>query len=374
MKKILWIGVALLVLAFLGCDLTSRDFYRSEDELPEEGKGKLVLILDSSAIAKTTIAPDPAIMNIYSYDISGEHMTTSDTFSDPGVLVTSLTEGVYSRNGLTPGGWTIDVVARNIDGDQIGSGTTGSFNLAPNTETYVGVDVLPDTGSGFEGSLSLSILWLNDSVPDPSITAILTPLEPSGAAIDISSSQYNGTDPSTGFDVSTANQATYQDTSIAAGYYSLSLDLYANSSDTPEWVMGDHPAIRIVYGQSTSGTWDLTNASGELALTINPDLKNPIEIDITTAPNEQDSTLTDVTATLQGSPSSASYDYAWYVDGRTTPEQTTVDGGTSDIYTLDPDGLGLPTGAHSLSVLVTARDDQGAIDSVSSETHSFTVQ
>ena len=88
MKKLIWIGLAFLVV-LVGCDLTSRDFYRAEDDFPENGKGMLLLVFDSSAIAKVpTIDPtdaDAAILNVDNYVITGTHTITpsTDFFTSP---------------------------------------------------------------------------------------------------------------------------------------------------------------------------------------------------------------------------------------------------------------------------------------------------
>jgi hypothetical protein len=344
MKKLLWFGLALLIV-LAGCDFFSRDFSR-----PEDGKGMLVLALDGGEIATKTIAPATAKMIIAFYKITGTGPTT--TFDAGNVPVGSLTGNVYTKTGLEPGVWTITVVALNSDTQAIGRGVTAAFTITPNRVTAVPVNVLPDTGGSYVGTLDLLIKWANNSVPTASVTATLTPIQPAGSAVDIGSASTTST---LGKFIIGTNQASYTFATVPAGYYTLFFSLKTGT----DIVMGDSTSVRVVNGQSASGTWDLTLVGGGAAVTINPNLKNPIGITLAAPSNIATATLAANTSTT--------FDYAWYIDGNSTPKKTTI-GATALSDTYDISTAGLTSGtSHNISVLVTAKTS-AAIDSVSSST------
>ena len=350
MKKRLWFGLTLLIVLG-GCNVLNRDFVR-----PEDGTGMLVLVLDEGEIATKTIAPPAATMVISYYRITGAG-PGSETFTSGNLPVGALTGNVYTKTGLVPGLWTISVVALNSTLAEIGRGATQeAILISPNQMTPVGIDVLPDTGGAYVGTLALSIIWANNSVPGASVTAILTPIVPAGSAVDIGSASTTSTLDT--FDIGT-NQATYSYASVPAGYYTLFITLKTGTS----LVMGDTTSVRVVNGQSTSGTWDLTAVGGGADVTINPDLKNPIGITLVTVGSTATATLAANTST--------SYDYAWYLDGGSTALKTTPgSSATSDSY--DIAGASLESGTtHNISVVVTAKTGT-SIDSVSSNTISYT--
>jgi hypothetical protein len=267
---------------------------------------------------------------------------------------------VYTREGLTPGEWTITVEAWNnhptTGPTKIGTGTI-VVNVVPNTVTSDTVTVLPETGPG---ALFLKIDWPEGSVPDALVTATLD-----GAAIGSDQS----TTPRFVIDNTTDYSATYDNDTIAGGYHTFAFELFADNGATK--VTGDSVSIRIITGYQTSGEWVISEL-GEVALTIENDFKDPIGIDLP-APTATSSSIS-ATATLVSAdipdPAPTSYDYVWYIDG---VEEASNLGSTDTSDTLNiTSGLTLSDGNHNLSVVVTAHFSDG-IDTISSQTRSFTL-
>ena len=385
------VGALLALVVLGGCDLASRDFYRSDSPVPDEGKGALVLVLDGSEIPTRTLAPDPDVygpMSIFRYDISGiafvgqsgDLIPSGDSFPTEQVIESELPGGVYTKTDLSPAWWVITVVAYNDQDTRIGSVTSDPFEVWLNKISTVVVEVLPDTG---DGTLSLKIQWPDGSVLDPRVDARLTRVD-SGTYVDIGSASVS----TPRFTIDTAadpERATYYVDPVTghahpAGYYTLHLALLGtdNDSGNPYTVLGDVVSVRIVYDQLTEGLWDLTSTGGTAKVTIDSDLQNPIGVSLSDTDN-LDGTFTVLAQLTPDSDNTAnSFSYAWYIDGAQEPVQESAApiGILSDTYDLNPGpaGLALASGTHNLSVVVTAYKDGTTFHSVSSATHSFTVQ
>ncbi|MBN1836344.1 MAG: hypothetical protein JW820_10875, partial [Spirochaetales bacterium] len=116
--QVLLVAGAALLIVFGGCELVSRDFYRSDDPVPDEGKGMLVLVLDDGAIPNRTLVPS-IDMDIETYDILGDYLATpgepyelNATDVDPDTDEHFI-GNVYYRTDMTPGDWAITVIAKN---------------------------------------------------------------------------------------------------------------------------------------------------------------------------------------------------------------------------------------------------------------------
>ncbi len=360
MKKLIWIGLAFFVV-LVGCELTSRDYYRAEGDFPEDGKGMLVLALDGSGVANKTIAPSTTTMTIASYDITGTH--ASDSFPTINVLVDDLVNGsYYEMKDLKTGAWNIEVVAKNSVADRIGYGSN-TIIVEPNQLIFATVDVFPDTGADYTGLLNLSILWAEFSVPQPLVVAELTAGTPNTSNVSLGSS----------FDISTPDTtATLTGQVLNAGYYTLHIELYKNNDTAAaNFIMGDTRSVRIVSDLTTSGTWDLSGATGEAQVTIAPDLKNPIDITLDLTYLLSSGAI----ATLINTPPASSYfAYEWYEDGISKQGPTTfslTQGVHSDNYiSSSPFVAG---SSHYISVVVTEYldPDGGPINTISSATEIF---
>ncbi len=352
MKKFIWIGFILFV-AFIGCDLVSRDFSLAEDDFIDPNKGSLVLILDGGAIPTKTIAPT-LDMNVATYELifAGPDVLVGPDLS--GSFTTTIgSSGLYVQSGFEPGpNWTVEVNARNGDATPvvIGAingvqGTTASFPITAGAATPLTVNVVPITGSG---DLTLTLTWPDIAVASESITASLTPAPPGPG--DISS----GLDP--GFSMST-DLTTYTavyDTTLSGtdlltpldnGYYTLILQL--NDGGALAW--GWMEAVRIVTGQTTIYPWDLQlTAGGRLDLITN--MQDPIVITFSptnpdgTTLSQSASTPTDVTVTAVPTPA-GSYTYQWYADG------SVISGETAASITIT--GSTYSLGNHNFAVMIT---------------------
>jgi hypothetical protein len=102
MSKILVVLVAAMLLVVTGCDLS----------LNQEDTGSLAIRLGSSA---RNLVWEPELnMGTAIYTISGVGSTAEDSFE-----VSDHTEGLFTRDGLAVGEWTITVDGYNTDGEKI---------------------------------------------------------------------------------------------------------------------------------------------------------------------------------------------------------------------------------------------------------------
>jgi hypothetical protein len=250
------------------------------------GAGGSLTIQVGNHINSQTLLP-PISMTPVSYTISG---------SGPGGATFSQTTtgGSVTVNSLAFGSWSITVNAMNADGTLIGSGQAAA-SVHTGQTTTVAISVVPLTGNG---TLNLTVSWTASQVEIPSIRASLTP--PSGSATYLSFS-ING------------SQATYSSTTIPAGYQTLTVQLLDNNVP----VMGAVEVVRIVEGQTTSGTYAFTNVNqpgGSVQVNITPAMADPIPVSISGVP----ATITpgtSVTATASVSDGTTGVVYVWYLNG-----------------------------------------------------------
>jgi len=376
MKKLLWIGLACLVFLF-GCNLVTRDYYLGVDDLPENGKGMLVLILDGSAIPTKTIEPDLS-MDIASYRIIGK-LNGAVQFTEN--VNVPIQGGVVTKNGLEPSSlWTVEVTAYNLQnqgGEPIGFGQK-AFTIYVNLVVDESIAVLPYSGNG---ELYLTLPWPPGTVDTPFIDADLIKAT-DGSSVPIDS----GLTPGFTFN---GDQAEYSDTNIEAGYYTLEIQLFGNDTEGfQQKVWGDAVSIRIIVvdpslysgGQPaiaiTDYTWPVINSTGGVDVGVDPDLKNPLGVAISIS--SATSTTVSATATLDENdlpdPPPVLYDYIWYIDG--VEVGSTGSTATTDVKVLTGFAQPLSNGNHNLSVVVTAYIDVGGsnvVDTVSSHTEPFTL-
>ena len=252
---------------------------------PVSDTGMLQIALANNINART-LAPTTD-MNPASYAITGTG-PSSATFS------AATTGAVVTKNSLAIGAWTVVVNATNAAGVLIGTGTS-SAQVNTGATTSVAVTVSPVSGTG---TLSLAISWPASQVSTPSISASLAPALGASQAL--------------AFTISGAG-ASYLNAAVPTGYYTLTLTLLDNGIA----VAGSADVVRIVAGQTTSGTYAITNVNspgGSVAVTINPNLQNPLALSIAGAQTNQ---LAGSTQTLAASVSNytGSVVYGWYVNG-----------------------------------------------------------
>ena len=367
MKKFLWMGLILFV-AFIGCNLVDRDFSLAEEDFADLTKGSLTLIMNGSAIPTTKTITPPVSMTVASYELIFEG---PDVLASPpdysGNFITSITSaGLYSKNNLAPGNWTVAVNAYNAVPTQIGAINGGddpayvSFTIAASDTLSLPITVVPISGNG---DISLTVTWPDVEVPEATADII--------AYLGVTNiSSNSGLIPSFGITAGAPdNSAVYSTTgfAMAAGYYPLTLQLH--NSGTLYW--GWMESVRIVAGQTTSATWELLEGT-LVSLTIG---ENPLVITFTSNPDLTSTDLADdvdlaVTAVPDppdpGSPNE--YTYQWYLDGAVLTNGADVGGATSANVTIVNTSILLSIGLHNLSVFITSGGG-----TASSETIPFTV-
>ncbi len=298
---------------------------------PSRHGGTLELTIAGNT-AKTLL---PGIdMNIASYQIQGTGPNGA-TFS------LSTTQTSNEVTGLVEGTWNVAVGALNAAGQNIGIGSS-SITLTSTDTVSLSITVTPIQGNG---TLSLTTTWPASQVAAASLTASLLP--PAGSAIPLNYTVGSGT-------------ASVADSSIPSGYYTLSQTLF-NSGVV---VMGAVEVVRIVAGQTTSGTFDFSNANAvdpTISVNITPAMNEPLPITLSgaTASLTFGTNMT-VTPTVAGYSGNATYVY--YLNGQAKASTTSA----SPSWTFGSD---LAPGSYRLDVTVFSADGLQA----GSATADFTV-
>ncbi len=222
-------------------------------------------------------------------------------------------------NGLATGQWSVSVTVKNASAAAIGQGT-GSVSISNNQRARLTVAVAPFAGNG---ALHLSVSWTPANLIAPSVSAQLLPA--SGSPIPLAFVMGPGS-------------ASSDTGGIPAGYYTLTLQLLDN--DAP--VTGAVEVVRIVEGQTTSGSFDFTQAAGDgggaISVAIAAEASDPLSVTVTGQALEL-SAGAGMTVTAAASGYSGNATYIWYLNGQ--PEST----GAS--LTL---GSALPAGIYRLDV------------------------
>jgi len=271
----IWL-VALSALVFSAC---------SSPVGSASDAGKLQISVANNINARTL---EPAInMNAASYTVTG---------TGPGsATFTSTSSGApVTKDGLVIGSWTIVVNAFNSSAELIGTGTAVAL-VSTGVTTNVAVTVTPIVGLG---TLSLAVTWPDIQVHTPSIIASLTPTVGAPQAL--------------GFTISGAG-ASYLNAAVPNGYYTLAVTLLDNGVV----VGGAVDVVRIVAGQTTSGTIAFSNVNGiggSVQVTIITNLQNPLVVSVAGALATQSFGSTQ-TLTASISNYTDSVVYCWYVNG-----------------------------------------------------------
>ncbi len=273
-------------------------------------------------------------MTVSSYAISG-------TGPNGASFSKTITGSSGSFSGLALGTWNIAVDGSNAAGTIVSHGATSAVVSAGANQT-VTITAAPVSGSG---SLSLTVTWLAASVDIPSIQAQLVPNQ--GTAIDLA------------FSISTPGKATYSGAAIPTGYYTLVVKLLDNG----QLVMGAVDVVRIVKGQTTSGSIDFTSVNtgtGSIIVNITPTINNPIPVTM----SGQQATMSagaPVTVTASVPSGLGTVTYVWYLNGASRT--------TGPSFTFNTAAAPLTPGVYRLDVAAfTAGGSQGG-----SATFTFTV-
>lgn len=318
-------GLLSLVL-IQGCELA--------DPVVNGESGTLKITLSDKMNNSKTIEPSIS-MTIATYDITG----TCSGQADVSMTAVSASQGSVEFEGLASGSWTFIVTGRNSAGTAIGSGQ-GSVSIIQGQDSALPVIVTPVQGNG---TLQLNASWSTGSVgSNPVLTASLTPLGGTAGAISFSINVANGT-------------AAYSNSSIAAGYYTLSLVLTDNGTNCG----GATEIVRIAAGQTSAGNILLgVSNHGVINITITQQMNDPVVVSLA---NTLSSIAAGSSMTVTASVSNAAgVTYYWYIDGvsvSTNTESYTVNGST------------LAVGQHRLDVIAITSDNARA----GSTTHAFAV-
>lgn len=286
------------------------------------GKGAAVLSV------RIDYASQPARVLLPAFDMKPADFQI--TCSGPGGRELGATvSGSSTRfEELEPGSWTVAVTARNEAGAAVGTGTA-EVQVEPVVETTVTVTVFP---LGGEGSLELELSWPPGVAALPSLEGEL--IGPSGESFALA------------FTIE-GSQATASKAALPAGYYTLAVRLF----DAGEQVTGLAEAVRIVSGQTTSGTLEfaeLTGSPGSIDARLLVDLCDPVEVEI--AGRQTRMGLGDSLA-LKAWPAEEGRELegAWYVDGSFAANEPSVSLGSA-----------LGVGMHRIDLLAREPGRQSA--------------
>jgi hypothetical protein len=276
-RKIIYLLITLLTLLILSCTFSSLT-------------GGVVILHISESVSNVKNLIPSIDMTPASYRVSG---VSQDGESFTPVTITGTTTSIEK---LAAGSWTITVDAYNSDSTptKIGTGLT-SVTVTNGRTTDTAVTVRPLTGNG---TLTVNLTWPSDVLVNPQVVATLKPT--------------TGTTQTLNFTVN-ATSANFSSSTLAAGYYTLSIAL--NEGTTT--VAGKAETVRIVADQTTTGIYNFTNlnpAGGTASVTITPEMANPFVVSI----NGGQSTMTvgasqTLTAVVSNYPGSLTY--AWYING-----------------------------------------------------------
>lgn len=239
-----------------------------------------------------SILPDQNMNTAY-YQVEGigPNNLSSSSFSE-------RTTGSLNQSGLTPGEWTINVIAYNSADFAIGYGSAAATVVSEGSNS-VSVTVVPYGGSG---TLDLTVNWVSGQVASPGIDAKLE--------------QENGTVRDLVFTIS-GNQGVFHASNIPAGYHTLTLKML----DGTEVVAGDVEAVRIVQNATSSGSFtydDIDPDTGEIVIDITPDNDDPLLVTVsrdsdTKPANENKIFLAEVSNYNEGN--YETLEFNWYVNG-----------------------------------------------------------
>jgi hypothetical protein len=224
--------------------------------------------------------------------------------------------------GLAYGPWTISVDGMNAAGTNITHGNA-SATVTAGANQSVSVSMVPVAG---QGSFSLTVTWPAAGVDIPTVQSQLVPNQ--GTPIDLT------------FTYPTAGKATYTGTSIQNGYYTLVVKLLDNS----QLVMGAVDVVRIVKGQTTSGTIDfpqVNTGTGSIKVNITPKMANPVTVTMS-GQSAEAGTGIPMTASASIPAGLGNATYVWYLNG--------VSKATGSSYTINDAAAALAPGIYRLDV------------------------
>jgi hypothetical protein len=310
------LGSRLTLLLALPLLVLSCDFVGNLDEAND---GNSLLLSFVSPVSRTLVPP--VSMVPVTYQVSG---------IGPGGLVFSAatTSTTLVQKNLKKGTWTITVSALNAAAAQIALGG-GTVEITGTARATLAVTINPLAGTG---TLQVGVTWNAAGVPAAAVDARLLPM--SGAAIPLAVTLQAGS-------------ASCTAAAVPAGYYTLSVQLMSGT----QHVTGAVEVARIVAGQTTSGSYDFTQAAvsgGSLVIGFTPVTANPLTVSL----SGQVVTLTvgaSMTVTAAVSGTSGNVTYVWYLNG-----QNIATGSSANPSLIL--GAGLAAGVYRLDVAAFSAD------------------
>lgn len=290
LKMVFLFVLTITIISVNSCDILTQFISLEKDT------GTLLIHMNHEEIEnKRTILPEIS-MDVASYTIIGTGPGDEDSFTKE---ITG-TES-FSETGLATGTWNITVEAFNAGNSEtstdpvlIGRGSA-EILIEASTVTEASIDLLPISGTG---SFELLFSW-DEALVDPTLEYSL--LDKENNPVELTETI-----------AVEGQQGTLNIPELSAGYYLLSVSIMHNGSHFGS----ETEAIRIVEGQKTSGTLNIIlKDSGDLALTINEHLDDPIEITLTgTEPTL--SIGDNMTVSAETPEEAGAIDaYAWYLNG-----------------------------------------------------------
>jgi hypothetical protein len=341
-----FIGV---IVAFLVLSCANPLSTPSSSPTTDSKHGSITIKVQNNIGAKTLVPP--ISMTAASYTVHGSGPAGSGaTFDKP------ITNGTLTVTGLVPGAWFVTVTAwngANGTGQQIGNGVA-SVTVYPGQSAATAVNVAPLSGNGI---LNVGINWAQYPQPVASIQASL--ISNFTAEIPTTTPLSFTVNPST----DTANVLV---SSLPVGYYVLNWTML-DASAKP--LMGGSDIVRIVSGQTTSGTYNYVATSTNFTVYVSVALNNPIVLSSISGIPATITPATDIKATVSTSDGTTGAMFGWSLNGQffdpKAGNQTTNSSGTSgtiDLGTLAP-------GYYRLDAMAVTSDGSRA----GSQTATFVV-
>lgn len=252
---------------------------------PPANSASLVILLEQNV--SRTILPD-ITMEITEYTIRGT--------GPNGVSFTkTTTENTFAIDELAFGDWEINVCGKNTEGFPIG---TGNASATVHTGETTTVSIVVSPFEGF-GNLELTVNWTAGDLEIPSVKANLTRATGNPVTLDFTLLE---------------NSAVFSSETIAAGYYTLTVELLDNNINT----MGIVEVVRIVKDATTEGFFDFYEVNipgGTIGVYIVQEMNDPIEVEITGLPDSFHNSST-VTVGASAPAETENLVYIWYINGR----------------------------------------------------------
>ena len=357
-RKFTWVAflcLAAIALFLSSCtdplsSLSGESSSSSSSSPAASSSGEGSLTIKVSDTIPRTLAPS-INMTAASYTVVGVGPAGSGaSFNKP------IVNGTLTVSNLVPGTWAVTVNAWNAangTGTMIGQGAQ-QVEVDAGQASAVTITVAPLAGNGV---LSIGTNWSGVTVTD--VVATLY----TGAPDYTTPYLVAGHSPLI-FTVNASNNtATAPVANIPAGYYELALQL----KNSTQVVMGAVEIVRIVQGQTTSGTYAFTATPGSVQVTLSITPNNPVVLGSMTGVPATVTAGTDVKATVAATDGTATASYKWFLNGvPATGGSQSTPSPISSSYDL---GTGLAPGYYRLDVMAVTADGSRA----GSQTISFTV-